>query len=243
MLKNKISDNKTNYRMTERMTDRMTGACRAILCAVLAAGALVTDGNGVPGAYALDATDIQPEEVTVSIKSAEVPIGTIIAWPVGLNPDNAASWLECNGQSITSAQYPKLTAVLGGTGATSAVIPDLRGLFLRGYGQQSHSQNNGTATGVTATTHKSGSLLTVQGDAMRLLYGTLPVGGTTTMGNTVNAALSGTFSYNRSKETAGFASAPSKAAVQAFFSSQRTVPTDTEIRPANMAVRYLIRAL
>lgn len=224
------------------ISDRKTGACRAFLPAFWAAYALVISLSGTR-AYAIDATDIQPETVTVSIQSAEVPIGTIIAWPVGLDPDNASSWLECNGQSITSARYPRLTAVLGGTNATKATVPDLRGLFLRGYGQQSYSQNNGTATGVTATTHKSGSLLTVQGDAMRLLYGTLPVGGTTTMGNTVNAALSGTFSYNKSKETAGFASAPSKAAVQAFFSSQRTVPTDTEIRPANMAVRYLIRAL
>ncbi len=227
--------------MLKDKTPEMTYAYRAFLCALLAANALGI--TGITSAYALDATSIQPDKVSVSVQSAEVPIGTIIAWPVGESPANASSWLECNGQSITKAKYPKLTAILAGTDATKASIPDLRGLFLRGYGEQSHSQNNGSMTGVTATTHKSGSLLAVQGDAMRLIYGTLPVGGTTPMGNTVNAALSGTFSYNKSVETAGFASAPSKAAVQAFFSSQRTVPTDTEIRPVNMAVRYLIRAL
>ncbi len=239
MLKLKTHENNT---MPGRKTPGMTGAGRAFLPALLAANALVISLSGTI-AYALDATGIQPEKVTVSAKSAEVPIGTIIAWPVGQNPANASSWLECNGQSITSAKYPDLTALLAGTNATTATIPDLRGLFLRGYGQQSYSQNNGTEVGVSATTHKSGSLLTVQGDAMRLLYGTLPVGGTTGIGNTVNAALTGTFSYNKAKGTAGFASAPSKTAAQAFFSSQRTVPTDAEVRPANMAVRYLIRAL
>ncbi len=225
-----------------KKTARKLCAGRALLYAILAANALVT---GMPGttAYAIDATAIQPEEVSVSIKAADVPIGTIIAWPVGQDPDNASSWLECNGQSITKDQYPKLTAVLAGTGAGQATIPDLRGLFLRGYGQQSHSQNNGSEAGVTATVHKSGSLLNVQGDAMRLLYGTLPAGGTSGVGNTVNAALGGVFSFNKSKQTAGFASAPSRTAAQAFFSSARTVPTDAEIRPANMAVRYLIRAL
>lgn len=237
--------------MLKMKSAQKTPAGRAFLYAFLAANALLpvpwdmgVPWNAVSAAYALDATDILPDKVDVSIKAAEgVPIGTIIAWPVGQNPDNASAWLECNGQSITREAYPELTAVLAGSDAATATIPDLRGLFLRGYGEQSHSQNNGSATGVTATTHKSGSLLTVQGDAMRQLYGTLPVGGTTTMGNNVNAALGGTFSYNKSVQSAGFAGALSKTAAQAFFSSSRTVPTDTEIRPVNMAVRYLIRAL
>ncbi len=240
--------------MLKVQSAKRTPAGKAFFLAFLAANALLLSpaprepweplGTAVPAAYALDATSILPEKVNVSVKAiGDVPIGTIIAWPVGQNPDNASSWLECNGQSITKAKYPKLTAVLAGTSATKATIPDLRGLFLRGYGQRSHSKNNGSVTGVTATTHKSGSLLSVQGDAMRQLYGTLPVGGTTAMGNNINAALGGTFSYNKSVQSAGFAGAPSKTAVQAFFNSSRTVPTDTEIRPVNMAVRYLIRAL
>lgn len=240
MLKRMTHQNDTHENKTHQNNAHENKTCRAVQPALLACALAIMSGTG---AYALDATDIQPEKVTVSVKSAEVPIGTIIAWPVGQNPANASSWLECNGQSISSAKYPELTALLAGSGASAATIPDLRGLFLRGYGQQSHSQNNGTEVGVSATTHKSGNLLAVQGDAMRLLYGTLPVGGTTGIGNTVNAALTGTFSYNKAKGTAGFASAPSKTAAQAFFSSQRTVPTDAEVRPANMAVRYLIRAL
>ena len=37
--------------------------------------------------------------------------------------------------------YPELFALMGGQ------VPDLRGLFLRGYGAQSHAQNNGSTVG------------------------------------------------------------------------------------------------
>ena len=57
--------------------------------------------------------------------------------------------------------YPELFALLGGQ------VPDLRGLFLRGYGSQVHSQNNGSTVGITSTTHSSGALGQVQGDALR----------------------------------------------------------------------------
>ena len=48
--------------------------------------------------------------------------------------------------------YPELFALMGGQ------VPDLRGLFLRGYGAQSHAQNNGTIIGITETLHRSGIL-------------------------------------------------------------------------------------
>ena len=50
-------------------------------------------------------------------------------------------------------------------------MPDLRGLFLRGHGSQTHSQNNGTEIGITTTIHSSGVLGGIQGDAARNLYG------------------------------------------------------------------------
>ena len=191
---------------------------------------------------ALDATGIVPTKVSVDVSSSNVPIGTIIAWPADKDPDNPKAWLDCNGQTISAADYPKLTAVLAGDSASQAVIPDLRGLFLRGYGQQVVSQANGTAVGTTQTTHASGALLAVQGDAARRLYGTLPVGGAAGVGSAVNANLTGVFG-TLSTRSAGFEVAPGKTSAQAYFDSQRTVPTDVEIRPANMAVRYLIRAL
>ena len=35
-------------------------------------------------------------------------------------------------------------------------VPDLSGLFLRGYGSQAHTKNNGVNIGVTETIHTSG---------------------------------------------------------------------------------------
>ena len=79
-----------------------------------------------------DATSFDPTKVAVEAKSSGgVPVGTIISWPVATNPEDMDNWLECNGQSISPSVYPELFAVLGNS------VPDLRGLFLRGYGGKS----------------------------------------------------------------------------------------------------------
>ena len=117
---------------------------------------------------AADATSFDPTKVQITAKAiSSIPVGTVVTWPSGANPadmqnpDGTYNWLECNGQSISQTVYPELFAVIGGK------APDYRGLFLRGYGEQSHTQNNGSMVGNTATTHKSGELGKVQGDAIR----------------------------------------------------------------------------
>ena len=82
--------------------------------------------------HGADATSFDPTRVEVKAKgSGGVPVGMILAWPVGQNPEDMDNWLECNGQSISPSVYSELFAVLGGQ------VPDLRGLFLRGYGGKS----------------------------------------------------------------------------------------------------------
>lgn len=44
-------------------------------------------------------------------------------------------------------------------------VPDYRGLFLRGQGSRSFSQNNGSRAGNTSRSYSSGSLGQIQGDA------------------------------------------------------------------------------
>lgn len=56
--------------------------------------------------------------------------------------------------------YPELFALMGDR------TPDLRGLFLRGYGSQVHVRNNGSAEGITSTTRSSGALGQIQGNAL-----------------------------------------------------------------------------
>ena len=50
-----------------------------------------------------------------------MPIGTILTWPLNINPDE--TWLECNGQAIDNAKYPKLYALMHNT-------PNYNNLFL-----------------------------------------------------------------------------------------------------------------
>ena len=123
--------------------------------------------------------------------------------------------------------YPELFAVLGGQ------VPDLRGLFLRGYGSQVHSQNNGSTVGITSTTHSSGALGQVQGDATRNVTGTI--------GPSIDAGSSGIVYRNgQSGHMVPFAAHYAMAFHHIDIS--RTVPTANENRPVNTAVRFLIRA-
>ena len=124
--------------------------------------------------------------------------------------------------------YPELFAVIG------AKVPDYRGLFLRGYGQQSHSQNNGSTVGVTSTTHKSGALGEVQGDAIRNIYGKFST-------ETPSREMSDLFTQydgpGDGNGDDGWSADP-----RIIFDASRVVPTATENRPVNTAVRYFIRA-
>ena len=124
--------------------------------------------------------------------------------------------------------YPELFAVLGGK------VPDLRGLFLRGYGSQSHAQSNGSTVGITSTTHTSGALGQVQGDATRKIWGnTFHHFGTPAYDGAMY--LVRTWNSNSGNRSEG--------SVQTGIDSSRVVPTADEIRPVNQAVRYLVRAL
>ena len=160
-----------------------------------------------------DATSFDPTKVAVEAKSSGgVPVGTIISWPVATNPEDMDNWLECNGQSISPSVYPELFAVVGNS------VPDLRGLFLRGHG------GNSAALGVQ------------QGDAIRNVTGTF------------DARVAGMWREGTGPFRVG-GGGGQKVAVDGYgypydvsFDLSRCVPTASENRPVNTAVRYLIRA-
>lgn len=58
---------------------------------------------------------------------------TIGAIDVFLSASLPTEWLECNGATIARADYPDLVTYLAGSAAGSAVLPDLRGEFVRGW--------------------------------------------------------------------------------------------------------------
>jgi hypothetical protein len=112
-------------------------------------------------------------------------------------------------------------------------VPDLRGLFLRGHGSQAHYQNNGSTVGVTSTTHQSGSLGMVQGDAIRNITG--GHGSTYYSAGGAGALYSGTLvNLNQAPGSSGFS--------RVHLDVSRVVSTANENRPVNTAVRYLVRA-
>ena len=80
---------------------------------------------------AADSTSFDPTKVMVQSVGASLPVGTVITWPSNSWPSDRDNWLECNGQSISSAVYPELVALIGSR------VPDYRGLFLRGVGGNS----------------------------------------------------------------------------------------------------------
>lgn len=191
-----------------------------------------------PFVRAADSTSFDPTLVELTAKSVSgYPIGFVAICPVAKCPeedertkDGHPKWLEANGQTINAAVYPELSAYYGPT------VPDFRGLFLRGYGSQTHAQNNGSTVGITTTPHASGALGVIQGDATRNITGTLP-----TRMNAIGYAPSGVFF--QASPLGGSGAKNDATGTSAVFDLSRRSPTAPEIRPANMAVRHLIRAV
>ncbi len=93
--------------------------------------------------------------VKIMNESAGTPVGEIISVMGNTAPQN---YLACDGTIYNIEEYPYLTQhfidnfgsvkYLGGNGETTFAVPDLRGEFLRGTGNNSHEkQGNGAGVG------------------------------------------------------------------------------------------------
>lgn len=69
---------------------------------------------------------------------AQVPIGTIVAWPVATAPSSTPTgpqWMLCQGQSLQQAEYPVLHQRIGttfGGGTGTFLLPNLKGRLIFG---------------------------------------------------------------------------------------------------------------
>ncbi len=111
---------------------------------------------------------------------AGVPVGTIIHFYGTIAP---AGFLVCMGQTITSAAFPNLVDFLNPGGA-SAVLPDLRGEFLRGLdvgrnldpGRALASKQNMGPLGTNATVSNAALLICIKAyDAVRNMNAQLDI--------------------------------------------------------------------
>ena len=174
--------------------------------------------------FCLDSTGFNPATVSVQSVGSSIPVGTVITWPSSSWPPDADNWLECNGQSISSAVYPELVALVGSR------VPDYRGIFLRGLGSQ-------TSTHYGNVTHSSAALGQLQGDGIRTIWGTF-VGGDWS-GHDNQGGSSGAF---WPAGNAGVQEGDDYNQIRYSFDVSRVTPVVGEVRPVNRAVRYLIRA-
>ena len=161
-------------------------------------------------------------------QASGVPVGTVITWASANNPNENGTWLECNGQSCTA--YPELVKVLG-----SNTVPDYRGVFLRGFGSV-------TSTHYGTVQHQSAALGTLQGDAIRNIYGRFVVDDIVG-----NGGYNSQYSPNGAFKVVGSAyydarSHESWNGYLVSFNTSYVVPTANEDRPINRAVRYFIKA-
>lgn len=74
--------------------------------------------------------------------SADNLVGAIMHFVTSVCP---AGWLAADGRTVLENDYPKLAAAMGKTGAGSFILPDLRGVFVRGW-----DSGGGSARGLDA---------------------------------------------------------------------------------------------
>ena len=175
---------------------------------------------------AADGTSFNPTTISVKSVGASIPVGTVITWPSNSWPSDRDNWLECNGQSISSAVYPELVGVVGGN------VPNYQGVFLRGYGGQ-------TSYHYGAVGHWSAGLGELQGDGIREIWGELSYLPRSRDGEVGQFGSLAFWNEGRNQWMNDAGKAPSGA--MNFYAS-RSTPVVGEIRPVNRAVHYLIRA-
>ena len=186
---------------------------------------LLCFGLALPG-VAADGTSFNPTTISVKSVGASIPVGTVITWPSNSWPSDRDNWLDCNGQSISSAVYPELVGVVGGN------VPNYQGVFLRGYGGQ-------TSYHYGAVGHWSAGLGELQGDGIREIWGELSYLPRSRDGEVGQSGSLAFWNEGRNQWMNDAGKAPSGA--MNFYAS-RSTPVVGEVRPVNRAVRYLIRA-
>ncbi|EEQ15262.1 Phage Tail Collar domain protein [Yersinia frederiksenii ATCC 33641] len=147
-----------------------------------------------------------------------LPVGIPLPWPLAIPP---AGWIICNGQAFDKVHCPQLALAY-----PSGVLPDLRGMFIRGW-------DNGRNLDGSRT------LLSFQGDAIRNITGFYIQN---LAGNSYWNGCGGAFyqegnAFGHHANNSGGNGATTKR-----FDASRVVPTAYENRPVNMAFNYIVRA-
>ncbi|AYH27185.1 phage tail protein [Pectobacterium parmentieri] len=166
-----------------------------------------------------DGASYLDEQLKTALTPYLLPIGAIIMWPSVTPPDG---WLELNGQQFNVTENPKLAAMF-----PDGRLPDYRDRFPRGW-------SNGSLLGGNPD-REIGSM---QGDAIRNITGTAPVGDSN---STHSARFTGAFyaTYNHGAQPGSSALDWDNPLI--LFDASRVVPTADENRPVNIATMFIIK--
>lgn len=164
-------------------------------------------------------TNIATTAFVASGIAQSVPRGAVIAFATGLV---AAGWLECDGTAIDRITYAGLFAIIGttfgeGDGSTTFNIPDLRGVFVRGWANTKENVEADLDNGTPRIVYDEGrNFGTEQADAFK--------------------AHSHTFKGATGSSGAGRGDRDSEPETQDTGSTG-----DIETRPRNVALMYCIK--
>lgn len=165
----------------------------------------------------MTAANPHPQYLAVADINNYLPVGVPIPYPAATPP---TGWFNCNGSAFDKTKYPFLASLF-----PSGNLPDLRGEFIRGW-------DNGR------NVDSGRSLLSLQGDAIRNITGTLPCSAPYGFEQDARGALFG---------TAGLVHGGGSVEIQAGgygigLNAAMAVPTANENRPRNIAFNYIMRA-
>jgi len=180
--------------------------------------------------------------------AAGVPTGTIVAFFGTTIPDG---WLACNGQSIdkgTTPRYKDLVdllravgAAFQGTTATVALVPDLRGMFLRGQdaGRGKNPDPGADTIGLEQSDAFQAHTHVDSGHTHQDVFSSFDSAGSIAkISNTAASATGGTLALYTQKQVGYSATAQLGEAALSTGGDPRF---KSETRPSNTTVTYIIK--
>ena len=167
-----------------------------------------------------------------------VPTGSVLAFS---GPTAPKGYLVCDGSAVSRTTYATLFAMIGtahgtGDGSTTFNLPDYRGRFLRGVSGNSANDPNKATRVAMNTGGNAGNLV-----------GTVQAQATAKNGLYDNGHAHSTVNTNQSGTAGGIytsgtnVSTPQAAAYNTNSGSSDIRSTDSETRPLNAYVNYIVK--
>ena len=148
-----------------------------------------------------------------------IPAGAIMAFAMNSAP---SGWLACNGSTINRVTYARLFAAIStlygaGNGTSTFRLPDLRGYFVRGYGEDDGS----------------GAFGAKQADAFQNFTGTV----------SIDAFIKGTGVFQEDSNSQNYIdnTGATDTGSKVTFDPSTVARTSNETRPKNIAMLYCIK--